>query len=77
VREITGATSEIVHTPAAAVYGPNFQEPRRRVPDVTLAREVLGFVARTSLEEGLRLTLNWFRGTGAEPVPARSNNGLE
>jgi nucleoside-diphosphate-sugar epimerase len=31
------------------------------VPDVTRAREILGFEAQTSLEEGLRRTLEWFR----------------
>ena len=37
------------------------EETRRRVPDVTRAREVLGFETQVSLEEGLRRTLEWFR----------------
>lgn len=59
--DLTGSPSEIVHVPAASAYGPDFEETRRRVPDVTRAREVLGFEARTPLEEGLRRTLDWFR----------------
>jgi GDP-L-fucose synthase len=34
-------------------------QPRRRL-DVSLAREKFGFQARTSLEEGLRTTIEWY-----------------
>ena len=62
IRQLTDAASEIVHVPYETAYGPAFEEPRRRVPDVTRAREVLGFEAQTPLEDGLRRTLEWFRG---------------
>jgi len=61
IRQLAASASEIVHLPYEAAYGPAFEETRRRVPDVTRAREVLGFEAQTSLEEGLRWTLEWFR----------------
>ena len=61
IRQLTGSASEIVHVPYEAAFGPSFEETRRRVPDVTRAREVLGFEARTSLEDGLRRTLEWFQ----------------
>jgi len=61
IRGLTNSPSEIAHVPAASTYGPDFEETRRRVPDVTRARDVLGFEARTPLEEGLRRTLDWFR----------------
>jgi UDP-glucose 4-epimerase len=61
IRRLTGSHSEVVHVPYASAYGPNFEETRRRVPDVTQAREVLGFETQVSLEEGLRRTLEWFR----------------
>ena len=61
IRDLSGSSSEIVHVPYTSAYGPHFEETRRRVPDVTRAREVLGFEARTTLEEGLRRTLEWFR----------------
>lgn len=35
-------------------------QPRRQL-DTSRAREVLGFEASTSLEEGLRLTVDWYR----------------
>jgi len=62
IRQLTNSASEIVHVPYETAYGPAFEETRRRVPDVTRARGVLGFEAQTSLGEGLRHTLEWFRG---------------
>ncbi len=35
-------------------------DPQVRRPDTSLAREVLGWAARTSWEEGLRRTVDWF-----------------
>jgi len=61
IQRLTGSHSEIVHVPYASIYGPRFEETRRRVPDVTRARGVLGFETQVSLEEGLRYTLEWFR----------------
>jgi UDP-glucose 4-epimerase len=66
IRELTGSTSTITHVPYEAAFGPAFEETRRRVPDVTRARAVLGFEAQTPLEEGLRHTLEWFRDQGVD-----------
>ena len=63
IRQLTGSASEIVYVPYEAAYGLAFEETRRRVPDVTRARDLLGFEAQTTLEEGLRRTLEWFRGS--------------
>lgn len=60
IRVLTGSRSEIVYVPYTSAYGPDFEETRRRVPDVRRAREILGFEATTPLEEGLRFTLEWF-----------------
>lgn len=61
ILRVTGSESEITHIPYSSAYGPDFEETRRRVPDVSLARDILGFEAQTSFEEGLRRTLAWFR----------------
>ncbi len=55
VKKLTGSSSEIIHTP------PRPDDPRRRRPDITRAREVLGWEPRVSLEEGLRETIEWVR----------------
>ncbi|NLF01200.1 MAG: NAD-dependent epimerase/dehydratase family protein [Anaerolineales bacterium] len=65
VLALTGSRSEIVHVASAAAYGARFEETRRRVPDISRAREILGFEATVSLEEGLRQTVAWFRAHGA------------
>jgi UDP-glucose 4-epimerase len=66
IRRLTGSTSKVMHMPYETAYGPRFEETRRRVPDVSRARDVLGFEAHTPLEEGLPRTLEWFQKTLAE-----------
>ncbi|HJQ30002.1 MAG TPA: UDP-glucuronic acid decarboxylase family protein [Rubrobacter sp.] len=53
---ISGSRSEIVHEPLPA------DDPRRRCPDISRAREVLGWEPRTPASEGLEKTLLWFAG---------------
>jgi len=38
-------------------------DPRRRQPDITLAKEKLGWEPRVKLDEGLRKTIDYFRQT--------------
>ncbi len=52
----TGSSSEIVHEELPV------DDPQVRQPDITRARELLGWEPEVSLEEGLRLTLASLRG---------------
>ena len=61
IREMVGSESEIVQVPYRNVFGENFEETRRRVPDIRRAQQVLGFRAEVPLEEGLLKTVDWFR----------------
>ncbi len=45
--------------PYKEISGREYEDVRRRVPDVTKAMELLGFKARVSLEEGLLRTIEW------------------
>jgi UDP-glucuronate decarboxylase len=36
--------------------------PNRRCPDITKARQELGYGPRMTLEEGLRRTMRWYSG---------------
>jgi UDP-glucuronate decarboxylase len=36
-------------------------DPRRRRPDITLARERLGWEPRVAIEDGLKKTIQYFR----------------
>jgi GDP-L-fucose synthase len=65
VAELTGFEGEIAWDTAS----PNGQ-PRRRL-DVTRARELFGFEARTPLREGLERTIAWYRDTAAAPASSR------
>jgi len=55
VLELTGSRSKLVHQPLPA------DDPTQRQPDITLAREHLGWEPRVPLREGLAKTIEWFR----------------
>jgi dTDP-glucose 4,6-dehydratase len=56
IRHLTGAGSTIE-------YGPLPQDdPKMRRPDISKARRILGWEPHVPLEEGLRLTIEYFRG---------------
>ncbi len=59
VRKLLGSSSPIHLVPYETYYPKGFQDTRRRVPDVTEARERLAFEALVPLEEGLPRTLAW------------------
>lgn len=52
---LTGSKSKIVCKPLPQ------DDPARRRPDVSLARELLGWTPRIALEDGLRQTIEYFR----------------
>ncbi len=54
VRRITGSRSPIQLVAYDEAYGPGFEDMRRRVPDVSLLRELTGYVPSTPLEETIR-----------------------
>lgn len=57
VLELAGSSSPIEHRPLPT------DDPRRRCPDITLAREQLAWEPKVSLTDGLARTLAWFEGT--------------
>jgi dTDP-glucose 4,6-dehydratase len=52
---MTGSTSKIVYRPLPT------DDPRQRRPDITRARELLGWEPKVQLEEGLIKTIDYFR----------------
>jgi dTDP-glucose 4,6-dehydratase len=55
IRDLCGSSSEI------EFIGRPQDDPTVRQPDVTLAREVLGWEPKVDIEDGLRRTIAWFR----------------
>jgi UDP-glucose 4-epimerase len=52
---------EIEFVPYESFTGKRYEDVMRRVPDTSLARQLLDFEARVSLDEGLRRTIEWQR----------------
>ena len=55
VVDMTNSKSQIVHKPLPA------DDPTRRRPDITLAKQQLGWEPTISLKEGLKRTIEWFQ----------------
>jgi len=55
LREMTGGKSALQHLPG------RLDDPRRRCPDISRARSLLGWSPTVTLEDGLRQTLEYFR----------------
>jgi UDP-glucuronate decarboxylase len=54
---MTGSKSKIVHMPLPA------DDPKQRRPDITLAKDALGWQPEVGLDEGLSKTIEYFRST--------------
>jgi dTDP-glucose 4,6-dehydratase len=66
VREAIGGKSSIRFAPLPK------DDPKQRQPDITRARELLGWEPRVALEEGLRETIAWFRNQVAAPAAQKA-----
>ena len=61
IKGLIGSRSDVVFVPYKKYYGEGFEDTRRRVPSIARAKEVLGFVPKVRLEEGLARTVAWCR----------------
>jgi len=52
---LTGSSSKMIFTEARP------DDPRRRCPDISKAKRLLGWEPKISLEDGLKYTIEWFR----------------
>jgi dTDP-glucose 4,6-dehydratase len=57
INQLTGNTAGIIFKPSARGEG----DPQRRQPDITRAREILGWQAKIDMEEGLQKTIAYFK----------------
>lgn len=56
IQKFSGSNSQIVYEPLPE------DDPKQRQPDITRARTVLGWEPKVPLEEGIRNTIEYFRG---------------
>ncbi|HYT31637.1 MAG TPA: UDP-glucuronic acid decarboxylase family protein [Thermoanaerobaculia bacterium] len=56
IQKLTGTSSEIVFKPLPV------DDPKVRQPDITMAKTILGWEPKVGLEDGLRRTIEYFRG---------------
>ena len=61
---LAGSRSPITFVKQEEVYGKSYEDVPRRIPDITKAQQRLNFTATTSLDEGLRRTIDWFKEHG-------------
>ena len=57
IQSLTGTSAPIEHRPLPQ------DDPKQRKPDISKARRVLGWEPRVALEEGLRMTIEYFQKT--------------
>jgi len=63
VRNLVGADTPLAFIPYEERFGKDFEDTGRRVPDVTRAKELLGWEPTVDLDEGLGRTLEWWKQT--------------
>ena len=56
IKELTNSKSEIVMKPLPT------DDPKRRLPDITKAKTLLGWTPKKEFIEGLKETIEWYRG---------------
>jgi dTDP-glucose 4,6-dehydratase len=55
IKELTGSNSEIKYEPLPQ------DDPKRRLPDITRAKKLLGWSPQVDLKTGLGKTIEWYR----------------
>lgn len=55
VKELTGSKSEIVFKPLPT------DDPKRRLPDITRANDLLDWTPKVEIRDGLKQTISWYK----------------
>lgn len=75
---LTGSASTIRHIPYHLAYGDGFEDTVRRVPDISRARDLVGFRPRLGLEDIIRSVIrDRLPHAARRPVPVVRTTGAE
>ncbi len=66
--QLTGTDQKVVYKPLPQ------DDPKQRQPDISQAKEILGWEPKVSREEGLRITYDYFRSLPKERLYEESNH---
>jgi len=64
VRSLTNSTSEIVRVPYEEVYGPEFEDMKRRTPDISKLRAATGYEPQHAIDDILRDVIAFMEDSG-------------
>ena len=59
VKELTNSSSKITHIPYNQAYPDGFEDLRRRVPDISNARRMIGYEPKFTLEETIKKIIKY------------------
>jgi dTDP-glucose 4,6-dehydratase len=60
--KLTGTSQKLIHKPLPQ------DDPKQRRPDITRAKEILGWEPKVDREEGLKITYDYFKGLSPEEL---------
>jgi UDP-glucose 4-epimerase len=61
VKKMTGSASPIEHVTYEKAYGPGFEDMRRRCPNITKVRKLIGFEPKYDLEAMIQGVIDYFK----------------
>jgi UDP-glucose 4-epimerase len=73
IREVASSASQIELVPYSVAYEPGFEDMRRRVPDVSLLRELTGYVPETPLDATILEIVASFKADQSEALVSSPN----
>jgi UDP-glucose 4-epimerase len=72
IKEISRSESKIIHIPYEEAYADGFEDMMRRVPDLTLAHQLIGFRPHYSLDDIIEDVIRHCAKTGPHHLPGKT-----
>ena len=76
VCKYTGSEAGIDHVPYEEVYGAGFEDMRRRTPDISKLREVIGYEPKYSIDDILHGVIDYYKNRDGSEIAFSNNGGM-